>query len=54
MVELEAGEVVGGYAGDEGVVALAAAFLNQETHQPRADSLMTSLWSEIDGGLKGL
>ena len=53
-MELETGEVVGGYAGDEGVVALAAAFIDQAGHQKRADSFMAGFGSEIDRGLKGL
>ena len=54
MVELEAGEVVGGYAGDEGVVALAAAFIDQMGNQKLAESFAAGFGSEIDSGLKGL
>ena len=54
MVDLETGEVIGGDAGDEGVVALAAAFVNQMGHQKRADSFMAGFGSEINRGLKGL
>lgn len=46
-MELKAGEVVDGDAGDEGVAASASTFLDQVMHQLRADSLMTSLGSEI-------
>ena len=48
------GVVVGGDAGDEGMVASGATFIDQPTHQKVTDSFMAGFGSEIDSGLKGL
>ena len=54
FMHAEAGVVVGGDAGDEGVVASGAAILNETSHQEGADAFMAGFGSEINRGLKGL
>lgn len=54
MVDLETGEVIGGDAGDEGMVASGATFIDQPTHQKVTDSFMAGFGSEINSGLKCL
>ncbi len=53
-VHAKTGVVVGGDAGDEGMVASGATFIDQPTHQKVTDSFMAGFGSEIDSGLKGL
>lgn len=54
FVHAETGVVVGGDAGDEGMVASGAAFIDQPTHQKVTDSFMAGFGSEINSGRKCL